>query len=472
MGLIVCGECKSQISDRAAACVKCGAPLAPLVPPPGGPSPVAAPPAPGFVSRTSKSLAQGCLVIVLFAVLFFASRSWKTWRQGRQAEAASSALAERRFEDAARLADEALQAGPDVRAQEVRDQAQAGLAGVEGMAALGRGESKAAYEGLSRAARAGQADAEMTAAFDKARSSYGAQLRAEAVELAKAEKWRDAVGAFGRANAIHETPEGTAALLRAKEKLITALLAKGLDLANSHQKWREAIAVFSEANAVHETPQGLSALAQAKERLADSLFLQAADLLKANKLREALALMVEANETHANPKAEPFIAQLRGQIAAQDYDEAEAALAKGDHEMARVLFGRAGDHRDAKARRAEIETRLAQQAAQDAFAARKESARRNGDTPSQGEQGWIFAPTPGERVHVGASAESYREAMKASLNHDEHGFRELAGAGLVFTVPDGTRVLMLEFGTLSRVRILEGLHEGEAAFLPYEWVKK
>ena len=61
---------------------------------------------------------------------------------------------------------------------------------------------------------------------------------------------------------------------------------------------------------------------------------------------------------------------------------------------------------------------------------------------------------------------------------DKYGFIELVESGKVFSVPNNTRVLVLDYGggfldsTKSKIRILEGPWTGTAGWVPEEWVVK
>ncbi len=98
-------------------------------------------------------------------------------------------------------------------------------------------------------------------------------------------------------------------------------------------------------------------------------------------------------------------------------------------------------------------------------------------TPTQpkpsdvGSEATIQAPNLDE-VHLAIDKQAFDEWIKACVAKDYIGMLELQASGRVFTVPNVTKVLVIDSSFASReVRILEGDAFGKAGWLPYEWLK-
>jgi len=77
MALMECPECKHQVSDKAPACPKCGAPIAKAPPPP--PSAAADPAAAGATNRkgTSPAAWVALALLIVGAIWYFQSPSFR-----------------------------------------------------------------------------------------------------------------------------------------------------------------------------------------------------------------------------------------------------------------------------------------------------------------------------------------------------------------------------------------------------------
>jgi hypothetical protein len=77
-----------------------------------------------------------------------------------------------------------------------------------------------------------------------------------------------------------------------------------------------------------------------------------------------------------------------------------------------------------------------------------------------------------EAIPVAASEQSFDRLTKASVAEDTLGIAELAVSGMMFEVPNDTRVLVIDEGFLrTQIRVLEGDHFGRTGWVPFEWVK-
>lgn len=78
-----------------------------------------------------------------------------------------------------------------------------------------------------------------------------------------------------------------------------------------------------------------------------------------------------------------------------------------------------------------------------------------------------------EVVPLAINKNSFDEFVNAAIANDTYGIANLIAAGKVFTVPNNTKVLIIE-GSVGKVkvRILEGKHTGESGWVPKEWIKQ
>lgn len=76
-------------------------------------------------------------------------------------------------------------------------------------------------------------------------------------------------------------------------------------------------------------------------------------------------------------------------------------------------------------------------------------------------------------VAVAVDEEAFDAFTKAAVANDEIGIGQLITSGRIFTVPQNTRVLVLDPGVLSTtVRILDGAHQSKSGIVAAEYVKK
>lgn len=77
-----------------------------------------------------------------------------------------------------------------------------------------------------------------------------------------------------------------------------------------------------------------------------------------------------------------------------------------------------------------------------------------------------------EVVYLAIDEQAFDEWTKACVAEDYIGMAQLQASGKVFTVPNGTKVLVIDSSFASiEVRILEGDAIGRSGWIPYEWVK-
>jgi len=78
-----------------------------------------------------------------------------------------------------------------------------------------------------------------------------------------------------------------------------------------------------------------------------------------------------------------------------------------------------------------------------------------------------------ELCPVGTTGTGMEEFLKANRAGDADGVLQLLLLGKVFTVANGTRIAVLDYGGLfkRKIRILEGPHTGLVGYVPSEWIK-
>jgi len=95
------------------------------------------------------------------------------------------------------------------------------------------------------------------------------------------------------------------------------------------------------------------------------------------------------------------------------------------------------------------------------------------DQPSVpiGQQGRLMVQG-GSLVAVAATEDAFDKWQKARGANDNYGQFHLMQAGLIFTVNNGTRVLVIDYGALGvrKIRILEGGMQGRAGYVPREYI--
>jgi hypothetical protein len=79
----------------------------------------------------------------------------------------------------------------------------------------------------------------------------------------------------------------------------------------------------------------------------------------------------------------------------------------------------------------------------------------------------------GPDVWLAADRDRLEEVQRRVRGKDEIGLRQMADAGDVFDVPQGTRAEVVDASPSAiKVRIKEGKHEGKTGFVPPEWVEE
>ncbi len=77
-----------------------------------------------------------------------------------------------------------------------------------------------------------------------------------------------------------------------------------------------------------------------------------------------------------------------------------------------------------------------------------------------------------EVVYLPIDEQALDEWTNACVAKDYIGMAQLEASGRVFTVPNGTKVLVIDSRFATRqVRVLEGDAFGKSGWLPYEWLK-
>ncbi|MBA7670164.1 hypothetical protein ES703_78308 [subsurface metagenome] len=90
-----------------------------------------------------------------------------------------------------------------------------------------------------------------------------------------------------------------------------------------------------------------------------------------------------------------------------------------------------------------------------------------------GERGYLHSGVG--QVVLGVDKKTLKEMNAAVIAKDTFGLDKLIKSGRIFTVPDGTKILMLDSGwsfLVEKVRILDGKYRGKAGWVPYERVRK
>lgn len=80
---------------------------------------------------------------------------------------------------------------------------------------------------------------------------------------------------------------------------------------------------------------------------------------------------------------------------------------------------------------------------------------------------------PDLEILCGTTTENYSELINYLVKKDDYGFQEMFLLGKAFTVPPGTKALVLERTIAqAKVRILDGTHKNEIAWVGIEQVSK
>ena len=86
----------------------------------------------------------------------------------------------------------------------------------------------------------------------------------------------------------------------------------------------------------------------------------------------------------------------------------------------------------------------------------------------------ILWGTSGALTPVAITEAALDQFLKSHSANDKHGMVQMIATGMVFSVDNGTKVLVIDYGEgmfKRKIRILEGEMEGRAGYIPYEWVK-
>lgn len=92
---------------------------------------------------------------------------------------------------------------------------------------------------------------------------------------------------------------------------------------------------------------------------------------------------------------------------------------------------------------------------------------------SVGKEG-ILSGTSGTLTPVAITEAALDQFLKSHSANDKDGMVQMIATGLVFSVDNGTKVLVIDHGEgmfKRKIRILEGNMKGRAGYVPYEWVK-
>ncbi len=90
---------------------------------------------------------------------------------------------------------------------------------------------------------------------------------------------------------------------------------------------------------------------------------------------------------------------------------------------------------------------------------------------SVGEEGYVNVPS--SKAIIATTESNYKEITKIYLANDTMGIGDFLLSGKGFSVPNGTKVLVVDMSTgVRKVRILEGDNIGKSGWIAYEWVSK
>ncbi len=89
-----------------------------------------------------------------------------------------------------------------------------------------------------------------------------------------------------------------------------------------------------------------------------------------------------------------------------------------------------------------------------------------------GQKG-ILAGTSGTHSPVAVTNDALDQFQKHKTVNDQHGITQQIVSGSLFSVKNGTKVLVIEHGSMfvRKIRVLEGEMKGRAGFVPEEWIK-
>ncbi len=88
-----------------------------------------------------------------------------------------------------------------------------------------------------------------------------------------------------------------------------------------------------------------------------------------------------------------------------------------------------------------------------------------------GQQGFLRT-SAGSTITVGITKDAYDAYYKAVSANDEIGYSQLLNANKIFSVPDGTKVLVIDSSWgYDQIRFVDGIYTGESAWVNYESIK-
>lgn len=97
--------------------------------------------------------------------------------------------------------------------------------------------------------------------------------------------------------------------------------------------------------------------------------------------------------------------------------------------------------------------------------------KANDEARRAGSRGVLRTET-GESILVASSEDAFDQMTKAAIAGDEVGLRQLTLAGLVGSVPSGTRILVIDQAVYTRqVRFESGDLTGQTAWVAYEHIQ-
>ena len=102
--------------------------------------------------------------------------------------------------------------------------------------------------------------------------------------------------------------------------------------------------------------------------------------------------------------------------------------------------------------------------------------RTSNDTSSPavpiGGQGALIG-TSGELTPVGVTEAALQEILTSFRVKDRDGMTQLLATGKAFAVPNGTKVLVVEHGSMfiRKIRVVEGTLKGRSGYVPHEWIR-
>lgn len=150
--------------------------------------------------------------------------------------------------------------------------------------------------------------------------------------------------------------------------------------------------------------------------------------------------------------------------------------ARWEYDYIIVKYPKSKEAAEAEQRLSEVDKKLEQQS-QKAKSTRPSSTTAPAASPTAGgasdKQPSTILKSNGEIVPVAISKEAFDRFTKLSVAKDTIGIRNMVLAGLVFSVDNGTRVVVIDHGFLkSEVRIMSGKYFGLAVWVASDFVKK